>query len=39
MQVARLLEAGGTGKVAGKLRQMRVALALERRLTKEDSGA
>ena len=35
MQVARLLEAGGTGKVEGKLRQMRVALALERRLTKE----
>jgi penicillin-binding protein 1C len=35
MQVARLLEESGTGKVAGKLRQMRVALALERRLTKE----
>jgi penicillin-binding protein 1C len=35
MQVARLLEASGTGKVAGKLRQMRVALALERRLTKD----
>ena len=34
MQVARLLEEGTTGKVAGKLRQMRVALALERRLTK-----
>ncbi|WP_309666554.1 penicillin-binding protein 1C [Tabrizicola sp.] len=34
MQVARLLEESGTGKVAGKLRQMRVALALERRLTK-----
>ena len=35
MQVARLLEESGTGKVAGKLRQMRVALALERRLTKD----
>jgi penicillin-binding protein 1C len=35
MQVARLLEESGTGQVAGKLRQMRVALALERRLTKE----
>jgi len=35
MQVARLLEEGTTGKVAGKLRQMRVALALERRLTKD----
>ncbi len=34
MQVARLLEDSGTGKVGGKLRQMRVALALERRLTK-----
>ncbi len=34
MQVARLLEESGTGKVAGKLRQMRVAMALERRLTK-----
>ncbi len=34
MQVARLLEDSGTGKVAGKLRQMRVALALERRLGK-----
>lgn len=36
MQVARLLEEGTTGKVAGKLRQMRVALALERRLTKDE---
>jgi penicillin-binding protein 1C len=36
MQVARLLEDGGTGEIAGKLRQMRVALALERRLTKEE---
>ena len=35
MQVARLLEESGTGKVAGKLRQIRVALALERRLTKD----
>lgn len=35
MQVARLLEESGTGKWAGKLRQIRVALALERRLTKD----
>ncbi|GGH28253.1 penicillin-binding protein 1C [Cribrihabitans marinus] len=35
MQVARLLEDGGTGRWAGKLRQIRVALALERRLDKE----
>jgi penicillin-binding protein 1C len=35
MQVARLLEGGGTGTLAGKLRQMRVALALERRLDKD----
>ncbi|MHA6264100.1 penicillin-binding protein 1C [Arenibacterium sp. CAU 1754] len=34
MQVARLLEDGTTGRWAGKLRQMRVALALERRLDK-----
>lgn len=34
MQVARLLEESGTGKLTGKLRQIRVALALERRLTK-----
>lgn len=34
MQVARLLEDGTTGEVGGKLRQMRVALALERRLSK-----
>ncbi|SEQ17560.1 penicillin-binding protein 1C [Thalassovita taeanensis] len=34
MQVARLLERSGTGAWAGKLRQMRVALALERRLSK-----
>jgi penicillin-binding protein 1C len=36
MQVARLLEEGTTGEVAGKLRQMRVAWALERRLTKDE---
>ncbi len=36
MQVARLLEGSGTGRWAGKLRQMRVALALERRLTKDE---
>jgi penicillin-binding protein 1C len=35
MQVARLIEDGPTGTVAGKLRQMRVALALERRLDKD----
>ncbi|MRX51849.1 penicillin-binding protein 1C [Paracoccus sp. S-4012] len=35
MQVARLLERGPTGDWAGKLRQARVALALERRLGKE----
>lgn len=34
MQVARLLEDSGTGQLKGKLRQARVALALERRLTK-----
>ncbi|MFU1478428.1 penicillin-binding protein 1C [Roseovarius sp. C7] len=34
MQVARLLEESGTGQWAGKLRQIRLALALERRLTK-----
>lgn len=34
MQVARLLEDGSTGRWSGKLRQMRVALALERKLTK-----
>jgi penicillin-binding protein 1C len=36
MQVARLLEEGTTGEVGGKLRQMRVALALERQLTKDE---
>ncbi|MEO1363589.1 MAG: transglycosylase domain-containing protein, partial [Pseudomonadota bacterium] len=35
MQVARLLENGPTGSVTGKLRQMRVAWALERRLSKD----
>jgi len=35
MQVARLLEESGTGQIFGKLRQMRVALALERHLSKE----
>ncbi len=34
MQVARLLENSGTGRLSGKLRQIRVALALERQLTK-----
>lgn len=36
MQVARLLEAGPTGSMAGKIRQARVALALERRLSKAE---
>lgn len=36
MQVARLLENSGTGNGAGKLRQMRVAWALERHLSKEE---
>ncbi|SPH24073.1 Penicillin-binding protein 1C [Defluviimonas aquaemixtae] len=36
MQVARLLEDSGTGRFDGKLRQIRVALALERRLTKHE---
>jgi len=35
MQVARLLEESGTGRWKGKLRQMRVAWALERQLSKE----
>lgn len=34
MQVARLLEDSGTGKWQGKLRQIRLALALERHLSK-----
>lgn len=36
MQVARLLEATGTGQWPGKLRQIRVALALERQMTKAE---
>ena len=36
MQVARLLEDSGTGRIAGKLRQIRLALALERHLTKDE---
>ncbi|RYH10939.1 penicillin-binding protein 1C [Tropicimonas sp. IMCC6043] len=36
MQVARLLEDGTTGQMAGKLRQLRLALALERQLTKDE---
>ena len=35
MQVARLLEDSGTGAFSGKFRQMRVAWALERRLSKQ----
>ncbi|MEO0773284.1 MAG: penicillin-binding protein 1C [Pseudomonadota bacterium] len=36
MQVARLLEDSGTGRMRGKLRQIRVAWALERDLSKDD---
>lgn len=36
MQVARLLESGGTGRWGPKVRQIRLALALERRLGKTD---
>lgn len=36
MQVARLLEDSGTGRWPGKLRQIRVALALEARLSKAE---
>lgn len=36
MQVARLLEEGGTGDFRGKIRQMRVALKLERELSKDE---
>ncbi len=36
MQVARLLEDSGTGAMGGKLRQIRLALALERRLSKDE---
>ncbi len=35
MQVARLLEGGSSSHLAGKLRQIRVALALERQLSKD----
>ncbi len=35
MQVARLLENSGTGRWHGKLRQVRLALALEKRLSKK----
>lgn len=35
MQVARLLENSGTGRWEGKIRQVRVALALEQRLSKQ----
>ncbi|MFD1882561.1 penicillin-binding protein 1C [Paracoccus pacificus] len=35
MQTARLLEEGTTGRLDGKLRQMRVALAMERQLRKD----
>lgn len=36
MQVARLLEDSGTGRLSGKIRQSRVALALERQLSKAE---
>jgi penicillin-binding protein 1C len=36
MQVARLLEDGTTGRWEGKLRQIRLALALERQLSKDE---
>ncbi len=36
MQVARLLEDSSTGQMAGKIRQIRVALALEQRLSKAE---
>ena len=36
MQVARLLEDSGTGRWTGKLRQIRLALALERQLSKDE---
>ena len=36
MQVARLLEDGPTGRWGAKLRQIRLALALERRLSKQE---
>jgi penicillin-binding protein 1C len=36
MQVARLLEDSGTGRIKGKLRQIRLAMALERKLSKRE---
>ncbi|MEM9249260.1 MAG: penicillin-binding protein 1C [Pseudomonadota bacterium] len=36
MQAARLLENSGTGRWPGKIRQIRLALALERHLTKDE---
>ena len=36
MQVARLLERGDTGRLSAKIRQIRVALALERQLSKAE---
>ncbi|ABD53180.1 penicillin-binding protein 1C [Jannaschia sp. CCS1] len=36
MQVARLLEDSGTGEWGGKIRQIRLALALERQLSKQE---
>ncbi|MEJ1992748.1 MAG: penicillin-binding protein 1C [Maritimibacter sp.] len=36
MQVARLIEDGPTGTLTGKIRQIRLALALERRLSKHE---
>ncbi|WP_370399309.1 penicillin-binding protein 1C [Sulfitobacter sp. JB4-11] len=36
MQVARLMENSGTGRWRGKLRQMRMALAMERRHSKDE---
>ncbi len=36
MQVARLLEESGTGRLGPKLRQARLAMALERKLSKEE---
>ncbi len=38
MQVARLLEDSGTGHLGGKIRQIRLALALERRLTAAEAA-
>jgi len=36
MQVARLLEGGSTGQLGAKIRQVRLALALERQLSKDE---